>query len=153
MPPNKSIEKLLESAKNGDPESQYELSIKYLEGDELEKDEGAFERWALTAYENGNAPALYKLAHYHRNSEGKMRIDLEEKETISHKELAYQEFEILAESGLLEAQEILGEMYRFGEGFGIEENKEKSIYWYTKAAVNGSEQAQEIAGYMKENEI
>jgi len=152
-PHKRSIDSLFEAAKKGDPESQYLLSLKYLYGDEIEKDEGAFERWALSAYEQGCADALYKLAHYHRNSEGSMRADLKGEKTIPHIELAYKEFEILAKSGLLEAQEILGDMYRVGEGFGIEEDKEKSLKWYEVAVSNGSERAREIVKYMKENEL
>jgi len=138
----------LKNAKAGDSESQYKLSLMFLNGDGVTKDEGAFERWALTAHENGHAGALYELAHYHRSSGSKMRADLTGDKFIDHKELAYSEFKILAEAGLLEAQEIPGEMYRFGEGFGIEPNREKAMYWYSIAASNGSEKATEILIYM-----
>ncbi len=138
----------LASALSGDKDSQYEVAMMYLNGDDVTKDIKAFENWASKAYEQGHAGSLYELAQYHRTSGLKMRADLTGNKFIEHIELAYKEFGVLAESGLLEAQEILGEMYRSGEGFGIEPDREKAMYWYSVAASNGSKKSNEILLYM-----
>lgn len=70
---------------------------------------------------------------------------------LDYNKTAYKEFELLANLELLEAQEHLAFMYRIGSGFGIEPNREKAIYWYTRAISNNSISAIKDLKYMKEN--
>lgn len=59
-------------------------------------------------------------------------------------EIAFAEFERLAERGIVLAQTNLGYMYSLGEG--VEQDLEKSAYWFRKAAESGSTAAQLTMG-------
>jgi len=73
------------------------------------------------------------------------------RERLNYNNQAYKEFELLANSELLEAQEHLAIMYRIGSGFGIEPNREKAMYWYAESIRNGSISAIKDLEYMKNN--
>ncbi len=51
-----------------------------------------------------------------------------------------------ANAGVIEAQLELASLYYYGDGGFIEKNHEKSIYWYRRAAKQGSEIAQFLLG-------
>ena len=59
-------------------------------------------------------------------------------------ETAFEEFEHLAERGVVPAQTNLGYMYSLGEG--VPQDLEKSAFWFRKAAENGSTAAQLTMG-------
>ena len=59
-------------------------------------------------------------------------------------ETAFEEFERLAEKDIVLAQTNLGYMYSLGEG--VEQDLEKSAYWFREAAKNGSTSAQLTMG-------
>lgn len=61
---------------------------------------------------------------------------------------SFNELMLRAKSGDLDAQYSIGTMYDVGEG--IEENEEKAIEWYLKAASQGHAQAQYMMGMMYE---
>lgn len=64
---------------------------------------------------------------------------------------AYETFFILAKSGDVDSQTILGEM--FLDGIGIAVDTKKAFYWLSKASGNGDPQAQYLLGFMYENGI
>lgn len=61
---------------------------------------------------------------------------------------SFNELMLKAKSGDSAAQYNLGTMYDVGEG--VEENEEKAIEWYLKAANQGHSQAQYMMGMMYE---
>jgi len=61
----------------------------------------------------------------------------------------YEAFHQLAQSGDLDAQTLLGEMYL--DGIGVSENYEKAFKWLSSAAQKGDSQAAYLLGNMYEN--
>ncbi|MEX9949175.1 tetratricopeptide repeat protein [Providencia rettgeri] len=61
---------------------------------------------------------------------------------------SFNELMLKAKSGDLDAQYEIGTLYDVGEG--VEENEEKAIEWYLKAASQGHSQAQYMMGMMYE---
>lgn len=59
---------------------------------------------------------------------------------------AFQEWEPLAVQGNDDAQNMLGYMYRYGQG--LPQNFEKARYWYRQAADQGHDRAQNNLGVM-----
>lgn len=64
---------------------------------------------------------------------------------------AYTEFLTLANSGDVDAQTMLGEMYL--DGIGVEQNNKKAFYWIYKAAHSSDKEAKYLLGFMYENGI
>ncbi len=62
----------------------------------------------------------------------------------------YKAFFELAQSGDVDAQTMLGEMYLDGLG-GIKKDYEKAFFWLSKAAGSAEPQAEYLLGYMYEN--
>ncbi|RUM67440.1 MAG: sel1 repeat family protein, partial [Sulfurospirillum sp.] len=61
----------------------------------------------------------------------------------------YEAFYTLAQSGDLDAQTLLGEMYL--DGVGVAEDYAKAFKWLSDAAKKGDSQAEYLLGYMYEN--
>lgn len=57
----RTIEFQKKRAEQGSPSSQYDLALRYLTGDGVEKDEQAGRRWLETAAKAGHTPAIRKL--------------------------------------------------------------------------------------------
>ena len=69
------IEKLSESAKAGDAESQYKMGRAYDKGKGVEKDEVEATRWYARAGRQGHKKALYELGHQYFFGSGKVPFD------------------------------------------------------------------------------
>ena len=69
------IEKLRESAKAGDAESQYKMGRAYDKGKGVEKDEVEATRWYARAGRQGHKKALYELGHQYFFGAGKVPFD------------------------------------------------------------------------------
>ena len=61
-PSLRGIEALVDSATNGDAEAQFELALKYANGDGLPVNEELYAHWAKSAAENGLAIAQFETA-------------------------------------------------------------------------------------------
>lgn len=141
----KAFDLFLRSAKLGNDDAQYQLAKMYYHGYGVEVDKELFEYWSIRAYEQGHAMALFYLADYHRLTQRRVKSGEVYIDTV---DLAYDEYETLAKSGIAEAQEILGDMCRIGEG-NRKPDHEKAIYWYGLAASNGMSDADEMLEHMK----
>ncbi len=100
-------------AKFGSVDAQYELALLF-----RYKNKQIFEHYAYAAYEQGHIAANFELAKYFRllGSGGRR---LSEEVFINYIDLAYEHFEVAAEAEMVEAQELLADMHRIGEGSGV----------------------------------
>lgn len=135
----------LKSAKLGHDNAQYQVAKMYYHGYGVPPDKEYFEYWSIKAYEQDHAMALFYLADYHRLTQGQVKLGDAYVDLI---DLAYEEYEVLAKSNIAEAQEILGDMYRIGEG-NKTPDREKAIYWYTLASENGMWDATDMLEHLK----
>lgn len=164
---SQELHKLIEEAKNGNIDSQVELGKIYFKGtDDIQIDYNEAAKWFTLAadqdnhlaqeylgymYRNGfgvetnitKAVELFKkaanngftysaktLAYIYRDGEGEIQVDYEK---------AFHLFEQLANNGDSESMGNVGWAYRYGNG--VEANINKAIYWFEKAAAQGSEYA------------
>ena len=141
----KAFKLFLTAAKLGNDDAQYEVATMYYHGYGVVSDKLNFEYWSISAYMQGHAMALLKLANYHRAS--KKRVECGDG-YIDLIDLAYEEYEVLAKADIGDAQEILGDMYRIGEG-NRTPDREKAIYWYDLAAENGMGEAMDMLKHLK----
>ena len=106
--------------------AQFQLGLRYINGDGVEKDELAAVKWWRKAAEQNYAPAQYNLGVCYNNGSG-VKTDTAE---------AVKWYRKAAEQGLDEAQNQLGWMYLNGDG--VNKNQAEAIKWLTKAAENGN---------------
>jgi TPR repeat protein len=111
---------------------QYELGIKYENGNGVEQDlDKAFDCY-LSAAEQGHAEAQFFLAVIYATGRGVTK-DMAKSAEWFHK---------AAENGQITAQETLGGMYEVGV-VGVKRDYVKAAEWYSRAAARGSDIAQE----------
>lgn len=135
------------AAKLGGDDAQCAVALMYLHGDGVSQDNDSFLYWITRALEQRSSTAVFHLADFHRNTPKRLHYS-EDGKCIRSIDLAYNGYEILAKLGIAEAQEILGDMYRIGEG-DREPDREKALYWYGLAAENGVCEAEEMLEFMK----
>ena len=116
---------LLERAEQGDASSQFELGLKFANGDGVEISFEEAARWYLKAADQGDASAQCNLGFCYYNGAGVPK-DFNE---------AFRLFEASAKQGIADAQAHLASMYEFGEA--TPKNDAKAIEYLLKAA-NGA---------------
>ncbi|RUM68741.1 MAG: hypothetical protein DSZ05_00590 [Sulfurospirillum sp.] len=84
------------------------------------------------------------LAESHSTTTSALKILKETQSTAT-----YEAFYALAQSGDLDAQALLGEMYL--DGIGVSEDYAKAFKWLSNAAKKGDPQAEYLLGHMYEN--
>ena len=125
---------LIEKAEKGDVESQFQLGVKYQNGDGVNKDYQKSIRWYRLASKNGNVHAQYKLAMLLEEGEGEASEgDLSE---------AKKWYTMAAGQGHTKAQYRLGEMYFYG--IGGEQNYKEAEKLIRNAAEKGNQEAQDF---------
>lgn len=129
------IDELIRKAESGDPIAQYQLSIKYSEGDGIEKNYDKALYWAeLSALQNcPEGMNLLGICYEHG-------IGIEKDEVE-----AFKWFRKAAEQGLAAAQCYLGFCYEFG--IGIKKDYVKAVEWYSISAKQGDAKAQFNLGF------
>ena len=128
------------AAEQGHAEAQYKLSLMYIRGEGVLRDDQESMRWLRRAAEGGHAEAQYDLGNKYQ-TRGQF-------ETL-HEELdreAVKWFRLAAEQGHAGAQESLGYMY--AEGSDVLKNEKEAVSWYLKAADQGSSYAQSKLAHM-----
>ncbi|MDH4203428.1 MAG: sel1 repeat family protein [Phycisphaerae bacterium] len=132
-----SFRELLEKAKQGDAQAQYELGKKYdpSECDSIDNDE-EMAKWYRMAAEQGHAEAQLKLGTAFMNGTG-VTFDWEKAAYWLHK---------AAEQNISDAQMVLGFMYM--EGAGVPKDYKEAYKWNSKAAERGNPVAQESLSRM-----
>lgn len=119
---------LMRNAKNGDPESQYDVAMMLLKGRGIEQDQEQGKMWLARAANQTNQKAITRLGIlFYKGEQGKQ--DYRE---------AYRLFDQVKQESVL-AQYYLGEMYANGEG--VERSYSAAINWYQKAADGGFKRA------------
>jgi TPR repeat protein len=127
-------EKLLQHAEAGDADSQYLLSLKYLEPDILNSEQAL--KWLEIAAAAGHAQAIFKLAElYERGGIVKQNV-----------RTAAAKYRQAADAGLVEAYMMVAKMHLLGKG--IMQDPDEAVEWYRKAAEKGNAEAQYNIGEM-----
>ena len=117
-----SFSQLLTKARNGDVEAMYDVSVRYYNGDGVEKNERESFNWTLKAAQKGHVDARVDVAYGYFYGIG---VEVDEDE-------AFEWMLKAAEAGDIEAMEYVAEDYLL---YGFEDD---AYTWYSKAAGKGS---------------
>lgn len=98
------IEQLTSRARGGDPEAQFELGRRYLEGDEVPKDPGFATTWWRQAADGGHREAAYKMGLFAEHGQA----DVQRSITV-----AARYYERAADLGHAKAAYDLGKLYYY----------------------------------------
>lgn len=118
-----------QQAARGDAEAQFQLGLRYAEGDGVIRDDKEAARWFALAARQGLSEAQY---HY-----GLML--LKGRGVVQDYQAAFEWIEKPAQRGYAKAQYSLGELYRYGTGTPID--KARAYLWYNLAAAQGIDAA------------
>ena len=124
-------ESLFREAEQGSAAAQYNLGLKYANGDGVFEDDAEAVCWYRLAAEQGLATAQSNLGLMYANGDGVPEDGVE----------AVRWYRLAAEQGLAVAQFNLGLMYGLGEV--IPEEFVLAYMWWTLSAAQGNENAQE----------
>ncbi|OFE12164.1 hypothetical protein PHACT_02635 [Pseudohongiella acticola] len=125
-----AITSLTNLAESGDPDAQFSLANRYLEGNGVEQDNFAALRWFTRAAENGNANAQYNIAVMYLNGIGVVRDP----------EQAVTWFVRAAENGDPPSQYTLAVLLFNGQ-LGVPQNVPQAYKWFTLAGTAGVKEA------------
>lgn len=127
------INRLKKEADNGDADAAYELALKYDKGKEVPKDKDLSIKYYQLSAENGNISAKYFIAM------AIMAGDLSGEP--SH---VFSLLTDAANNGMGDAQYMIGACYY--QGYGVDQDLNLALEWYTKGAENGNANAQYMVG-------
>ncbi|MBL1275240.1 MAG: sel1 repeat family protein [Ectothiorhodospiraceae bacterium] len=113
---------LLISAKEGDPRSQYDLAIRYLKGDGIEKNVENAIKWLEKSVGQDYSHAQLKLGMLYQEGD-KVEKDMD---------VAVEYLTMAAEQGNATAQYLLGNIYLQGDG--VEQDYDEAEEWLELAA-------------------
>lgn len=121
-----------QSAKQGNHLAQYNLGFEYQHGENIKQDYIMAIYWYEKSADSGNTQAQLNL--------GLIYVNIEKHK--NHKRA----FELFKKASItqIDAQKNLGDCYK--NGIGIDKDKIKSMFWYSKAANNDNAEAQNILG-------
>ena len=120
---------LKDKAEEGDPDAQFELGRRYLQGVGLERNDVMALHWVRAAAQQGYARAEAGLAWMYAVGRGVVRDDVQ----------AFDWYKRAAENGYMVAQRMLGKCYEKGVGTAVDADRAR--FWYEKAAEQGDEYA------------
>ena len=120
---------LKDRAEEGDPEAQFELGRRYLQGAGLERNDVMALHWVEAAAAQGYARAQAGLGWMYAVGRGVKRDDAQ----------SFLWYERAAKEGFAVAQRMLGKYYE--KGIGTEKNLVLAREWYEKAAAQGDEKS------------
>ena len=135
------IDELIRKAESGDPIAQYELSKKYSDGDEVEKNYDKALYWAELSAAQNCPEGINSLGFCYERGIG---VEKDEVEAVKWYRKA-------AEQGFARAQCNLGVCYH--DGTGVEKDEVEAVKWYRKAAEQGYAVAQCFLGICYANGI
>lgn len=110
------------AAEQGDPDSQHNLAVSYEDGEGVERNINEAIKWYTKAAEQGYDLSLNNLGNIYM-SKGEY-------------EKAVEYFKKAAEIGCVQSQVNIGICYE--EGKGVERDDRQALWWYARAARNGS---------------
>jgi TPR repeat protein len=172
LSPRQEVELLTPRAEAGDPESQYQLALRQLQGRGTSRDLESTARWLGRAADQGHAPARELLnevlaGRFARPGDADSLIEIYRERAkagdglastklgLSYRDglgvdpddaAALRWLEAGAEKGDVEAFAALGSMY--DEGRGVERDRRQAAGWFRKAAERGHAGAQFALGSM-----
>lgn len=120
---------LKDKAEEGDPDAQFDLGRRYLQGVGLERNDVMALHWVRAAAQQGYARAEAGLAWMYAVGRGVVRDDVQ----------AFDWYKRAAENGYMVAQRMLGKCYEKGVGTAVDADRAR--FWYEKAAEQGDEYA------------
>lgn len=109
-------------AENGNPDAQFELGIRFLGGEGVEKDEKKAAEWLQKSADQHNLPAMNALGTLYEEGVG---VGKDEKR-------AFEWYEKAARYGFALAQQNLAECYENGKG--VAKNADEAMKWLERAA-------------------
>ena len=118
-----------ERAAQGDAEAQFQMGLRYNEGDGVIRDDKEAARWFALAARQGLPEAQYQYGLMLLKGRG----------VVQDYRAAFEWIEKPAQRGYPKAQYSLGELYRYGTGTPID--KARAYLWYNLAAAQGVEAA------------
>ena len=124
------------AAEQGDARAQFNLGLKYANGEGVPKDDREAVLWYRKAAEQGHAGAQLNIGFMYDDGKGVAEDDRE----------AVLWYRKAAEQGNANAQFNLGLMYMLGEG--VAEDDREALLWYRRAAEQGHASAQFNLGLM-----
>ncbi len=133
-----SLSETLDLAEKGDVEAQRNLGVRYKGYGGTPVDFEKAEHWLELAAAQTNLSAHYSLALIYASS------------TNVQPEKAFYHCSIAAEGGKSSAQRTMGYYYR--DGFGVEPDRVKALFWYEKARVSGDSSATSKIYYLLKGE-
>jgi TPR repeat protein len=135
-PPNayKSLEEVKAQAGAGNVNSEFELGLRYANGEGVAKDEVEAVKWYRKAAEQNFALAQAILGNRYANGQGVTKNYVE----------AVKWYRKAAEQNLAGAQNNLG--VRYANGQGVTKNYAEAVKWYRKAAEQNLDIAQNNLG-------
>ena len=134
---NRTVISVREAAEQ--TEAQYQLGVRYIQGDGVPKDAGQAAIWLRKAAERGHAEAQFNLGVMHANGEG---VPEDGGQAASWYRKA-------AEQGHADAQFNLGVMYAYGEG--VTTDHMQAYAWFNLAASRGHEVAATVRANLQRN--
>lgn len=122
---NKCLELLDTAAKNNSIRAMRELASLYESGSEIEENPEKAFYYVKMAADKGDSYCMWHLGRYYYHDGYGCEVDLS---------LCFEYINKAASEGCPEAQDYLGDIYRFGdEEFGIIPDSQKALLWYQKA--------------------
>lgn len=132
---------LLQRARNGNPNAQHELGLRYLTGVGFEKDTLQSLYWVNRAAQQNHTTANYNMGVFYLNG---WKIDWNPFKAFEH-------FMFAAQSGMPLAQYAVGVIYT--ENLVVQRNLNMAYYWMEKASKNDIEEADEVLAKLEEKGI
>ena len=119
------------AAEQGDASAQYDLGLRYGNGEGVLKDDAEAVRWYRLSADQGNASAQNNLGLRYGNGQGVLKDEAE----------AVRWYRLSADQGNATAQYNLGINYSNGEG--VLKDSVLAHMWFNIAGANGNEAARE----------
>jgi len=119
-----SLKTLIGRAKQGDPNSQFELGVMYCDGNGVAQDYNEAAKWFIKASEQGYAPAQYNLGVIYESDLG-----------VQDYNEAVKWYTKAAQQGYTVAQFNLGGMFALGRG--VVKDDVEAYKWILLAGMNG----------------
>lgn len=123
-------QQLIAKAEQGNANAQFQVGLKYQNGEGVEKDNTKAVDWYQKSAEQGNSDAQANLGAMYQYGFGVEKSDSE----------ALSWFRKSADQGNSSGQNLLGVMYFMGAG--IQKNDSEAVSWFRKSGEQGNSQAQ-----------
>jgi TPR repeat protein len=162
---DRATEDLMAAAAGGDADAQFDVGVKYLQGDGVQQDYAKAREWLEKAANQGHSRARYNIGSLHLNGLGVARdasqtlawyerafesADPEllftmaqtveaEQTTLNAWPFAVKCYKAAADAGHVKAQEVMG--LRIFAGHGIEQNIELGAHYISQSARQGNPKA------------